>query len=86
MLKHAEVIIDRNRRWDRSRGLMPQPSYLTCVEASKVEVDLCRMWGIQVLTVFAFTSNNWLRPRVEVDFLMRLLENTLKDEVAFMSR
>nr|KAJ0207948.1 hypothetical protein LSAT_V11C500274600 [Lactuca sativa] len=84
MLKHVEFIIDGNRRWDRSRGLMPQPSYLTCVGALKVEVDLCCKWGIQVLTVFAFSSNNWLRPKVEVDFLMRLLENTLKDEVASM--
>ncbi|CAH1412023.1 unnamed protein product [Lactuca virosa] len=86
MSKHVAVIIGGNRRWDRSRGLMPQVGYLTGAGALKVVVDMCRKWGIQVLTVFAFSSDNWLRPKVEVDFLMRLLENTLKDEVASMSR
>ncbi|CAI9297008.1 unnamed protein product [Lactuca saligna] len=65
---------------------MPQAGYLTSVGALKFVVDMCRKWGIQVLTFFAFSSDNWLRPKVEVDFLMRLLENTLKDEVASMSR
>ncbi|CAH1418642.1 unnamed protein product [Lactuca virosa] len=86
MPKHVAVIMDGNRRWARSRGLMPQAGYLAGAGALKVVVDLCRKWGIQVLTVFAFSSDNWLRPKVEVDFLMRLLESTLKDEVASMSR
>ncbi|CAH1419138.1 unnamed protein product [Lactuca virosa] len=85
MSKHVAVIIGGNRRWDRSRRLMPQVGYLTGARTLKVVVDMCRKWGIQVLTVFAFSSDNWLRPKVEVDFLMRLLENTLKDEVASMS-
>ncbi|KAL4587257.1 hypothetical protein LXL04_000125 [Taraxacum kok-saghyz] len=86
MPKHVAVIMDGNRRWARSRGLMPQAGYLAGAGALKVVVDLCRNWGIHVLTVFAFSSDNWLRPRVEVDFLMGLLESTLKDEVASMSR
>ncbi|CAH1416632.1 unnamed protein product [Lactuca virosa] len=73
MSKHVAVINDGNRRWARSRGLMPQAGYLIDAGALKFVVDLCRKWRIQVLTV-------------EVDFLMRLLENTLKDEVASMSR
>nr|KAJ0215409.1 hypothetical protein LSAT_V11C300141970 [Lactuca sativa] len=87
MSKHVVVIIDGNRRWARSRGLMPLAGYLTNAGALKFVVDLYRKWGIQVLTVFTFSSVNWLRPKVfEVDFLMRLLGNTLKDEVSSMSR
>lgn len=64
MPKHVAVIMDGNRRWARSRGLVPQAGYLAGAGALKVVVDLCRKWGIHVLTVFAFSSDNWLRPKV----------------------
>ncbi|KAI3667016.1 hypothetical protein L6452_42058 [Arctium lappa] len=86
MPKHVAVVMDGNRRWARSRGLMPEAGYLAGAAALKAVVDLCSKWGIQILTVFAFSSDNWLRPKVEVDFLMKLLETALKDEVAYTLR
>ncbi|KAI3678957.1 hypothetical protein L6452_38261 [Arctium lappa] len=86
MPKHVAVVMDGNRRWARSQGLMHAAGYLAGVGALKAVVDLCSKWGIQILTVFAFSSDNWLRPKVEVDFLMKLLETVLKDEVAYMLR
>ncbi|XP_024975553.1 dehydrodolichyl diphosphate synthase 2-like [Cynara cardunculus var. scolymus] len=84
--KHVAVVMDGNRRWARLRGLMPEAGYLAGAGALKAVVNLCSKWGIQTLTVFAFSSDNWLRPKVEVDFLMKLLETALKDEVAYMLR
>ncbi|KAI3788531.1 hypothetical protein L2E82_01300 [Cichorium intybus] len=86
MPKHMAIIMDGNRRWARSRRLMPQAGYLAGARALKKVMELCSKWGIQVLTVFAFSSENWLRPKIEVDLLMGLLANKLKDEIDYMGR
>ncbi|CAH1418643.1 unnamed protein product [Lactuca virosa] len=86
MPKHVAIIMDGNRRWARSQRLMPQAGYLAGARALKLVVDLCRKWGIQVLTVFAFSSDNWLRPRTEVDLIMALIGDKIKDEIAYMDR
>ncbi|KAJ0808886.1 putative decaprenyl diphosphate synthase, di-trans-poly-cis-decaprenylcistransferase [Helianthus annuus] len=86
MPNHVAVIMDGNRRWARSRGLMPEAGYLAGARSLKLFVNLCCNWGIRIVTVFAFSSDNWLRPKAEVDFLMRLLESALKDEIAYMLR
>ncbi|KAI3474731.1 hypothetical protein Pfo_029916 [Paulownia fortunei] len=71
MPRHVAVIMDGNRRWARMRGL-----------AGRVGVvELCCKLGIRVLTVFAFSSDNWFRPKVETDFLMGLFERGLRDEI-----
>ncbi|XP_023743593.1 dehydrodolichyl diphosphate synthase 2 [Lactuca sativa] len=86
MPNHVAIIMDGNRRWARSQRLMPQAGYLAGARALKLVVDLCRKWGIQVLTVFAFSSDNWLRPKTEVDLIMGLIGDKIKDEIAYMER
>ncbi|CAI9287491.1 unnamed protein product [Lactuca saligna] len=86
MPKHVAIIMDGNRRWARSQRLMPQAGYLAGAAALKSVVDLCRKWGIEVLTVFAFSSDNWLRPKIEVDLIMGLIGDKIKDEIAYMDR
>ncbi|KAL7265540.1 hypothetical protein ACSBR1_003340 [Camellia fascicularis] len=81
MPDHVAVIMDGNRRWARMRGLPSGSGYEAGVRALRVLVKLCCRWGIRVLTVFAFSSDNWFRPKVEVDFLMNLLERGMNDEV-----
>ncbi|KAG5550519.1 hypothetical protein RHGRI_015478 [Rhododendron griersonianum] len=81
MPEHVAVIMDGNRRWARTRGLPAVAGYEAGLRALKGMVQLCCRWGIRVLTVFAFSSDNWLRPKVEVGFLMRLLERGMKGEV-----
>ncbi|KAL1348920.1 hypothetical protein AAHE18_07G115200 [Arachis hypogaea] len=81
MPKHVAVIMDGNRRWAKTRGLFPWAGHQAGVEALKEVVRLCRSWGIKVLSVFAFSSENWIRPKVEVDFLMSLFEKTINSEI-----
>ncbi|KAI8556969.1 hypothetical protein RHMOL_Rhmol05G0297700 [Rhododendron molle] len=71
MPEHVAVIMDGNRRWARTRGLPAVAGYEAGLRALKEMVELCCRWRIRVLTVFAFSSDNWLRPKVEVGFLMR---------------
>uniref|UniRef100_A0A5B7C6C1 Putative Undecaprenyl pyrophosphate synthetase family protein n=1 Tax=Davidia involucrata TaxID=16924 RepID=A0A5B7C6C1_DAVIN len=80
MPKHVAVIMDGNRRWARMRELPVWSGYEAGIRALRVLVELCCRWGIRVLTVFAFSSDNWFRPKVEVDFLMSLFEKGTKDE------
>lgn len=80
MPRHVAVIMDGNRRWAHLRGLPVGSGYEAGVKSLKTLVELCCKWGIRVLTVFAFSSDNWFRPEVEVEFLMSLLESGVKEE------
>lgn len=64
MPEHVAVIMDGNRRWARMRGLPSGSGYEAGFRAFRVLVELCSKWGIRVLTVFAFSSDNWVRPKV----------------------
>lgn len=64
MPEHVAVIMDGNRRWARMRGLPSGSGYEAGIGAFRVLVELCCKWGIRVLTVFAFSSDNWVRPKV----------------------
>ncbi|GFP94369.1 dehydrodolichyl diphosphate synthase 2 [Phtheirospermum japonicum] len=81
MPRHVAVIMDGNRRWARMKGLSVGLGYEAGVRALRRIVDLCCDWGIRVLTVFAFSSDNWFRPKVETDFLMGLFDRGLRDEL-----
>lgn len=72
MPKHVAVIMDGNGRWARQRGLPPGAGHQAGVESLKALVELCRRWEIRVLTVFAFSYDNWIRPKVsEVNCLIK---------------
>ncbi|CAA7032293.1 unnamed protein product [Microthlaspi erraticum] len=86
MPKHVAVIMDGNGRWAKSRGLQPWDGHRAGVEALREIVELCGKWGIQVLTVFAFSTDNWIRPRIEIDFLLSLFERTLKSELQTLAK
>ncbi|XP_010443627.1 PREDICTED: dehydrodolichyl diphosphate synthase 2 [Camelina sativa] len=80
MPKHVAIIMDGNGRWAKNQGLQPWDGHRAGVEALKEIVELSGRWGIQVLTVFAFSTDNWIRPRIEIDFLFSLFERSLKSE------
>lgn len=84
--KHVAVIMDGNGRWAASRGLPASAGHVAGYRALKLMVQLSCKWGIRVLTVFAFSSENWLRPKPEVDFLMTLFENVIKDNLGDLLR
>ena len=73
--KHVAIILDGNGRWAKSKGL---PRNAGHVQGARVVEDMCEItynMGIQYFTVYAFSTENWSRPKDEVDALMNLLRN-----------
>ena len=80
-LKHIAVIMDGNRRWAKEKNLPSAMGHKKGVDALKTVLRACNDFGIQYLTVYAFSTENWNRKPEEVNFLMDLLGNTLKNEL-----
>jgi undecaprenyl diphosphate synthase len=79
--RHVAIIMDGNGRWARSRGLSRLAGHSRGVEALRRTVAAAVELGLEYLTVFAFSSENWERPAAEVDGLMGLLRRYLRGEV-----
>ncbi len=75
---HVAIIMDGNGRWARKRGLPRIKGHEQGAESVRAVIRACRQWGVHYLTLYAFSSENWVRPRDEVSGLMRLLEHFLK--------
>lgn len=79
--RHIAIVMDGNGRWAKKRFLPRLAGHKQGVEALRRCVRLCIARGVQVLTVFAFSSENWSRPEEEVSGLMNLLAGALAREV-----
>jgi len=79
--RHVAVIMDGNGRWASVRGKPRFEGHVAGVQSVKAVVQACLEKNIPVLSLFAFSSENWSRPAEEVDFLMSLLSETLRKEV-----
>jgi undecaprenyl diphosphate synthase len=77
---HIGIIMDGNGRWALARGLPRVAGYGAGVEAASRVVEAAPAAGVGILTLFAFSSDNWRRPREEVEALMRLLADYLQKE------
>lgn len=80
--RHVAIIMDGNNRWAKQRGLRGVEGHKEGAKAVKNAVENCAKAGVEVLTVYAFSSENWRRPQEEVDALMRLFLQSLAEEVA----
>jgi undecaprenyl diphosphate synthase len=78
--RHLAVIMDGNGRWAKSKGWRRVRGHEEGAESVRVVVRACRKLGIQALTLYAFSEENWARPKTEVEALMRLLGRFLKSE------
>ena len=76
---HIGVIMDGNGRWAKRRGLPRSAGHQAGAETLKRIVTECNKMGIKYITVYAFSTENWKRPKDEVDFLMNLLMSYLLD-------
>ena len=76
---HIGVIMDGNGRWAKKRGLPRSAGHQAGADTLKKIVTECNKMGIKYITVYAFSTENWKRPKEEVDFLMNLLMNYLLD-------
>jgi undecaprenyl diphosphate synthase len=86
-VKHLAIIMDGNRRWAKDKGLPSIRGHQAGYEALKRIGTACMDRGIKILTVFAFSTENWKRTEEEVGYLMDLLEKGLRDELSlFMEK
>lgn len=79
-LKHVAIIMDGNNRWAKQRGMMSARGHKAGVERIRYVLSACTAHGIDIITLFAFSSENWSRPPKEVEALMGLFLSYLKRE------
>jgi undecaprenyl diphosphate synthase len=82
--KHVAVIMDGNGRWAQRQGQPRFMGHRRGVDTLKELLRCCKDWGIEALTAYAFSTENWGRPLTEVDFLMTLFERVLRRELKEM--
>jgi len=84
--RHIAIIMDGNGRWAEKHTLGRISGHRRGAKSVKLTVKACREMGIQYLTLYAFSVENWLRPREEVDALMELLGEYLRSEIQEMMK
>lgn len=84
--KHLAIIMDGNGRWAKKKGFLRAIGHENGAKAVRTTVETCAKLGIENLTLYAFSSENWNRPKLEVDTLMKLLVKSLKKELATLTK
>ncbi len=84
--KHISIIMDGNGRWAKQKGLLRAFGHEEGTKAVRDVVEGCAEIGVENLTLYAFSTENWSRPKREVDTLMRLLVSSLKKEIKTLSK
>jgi undecaprenyl diphosphate synthase len=84
--QHIAVIMDGNGRWAKKRHLPRVAGHRAGVQSARTVIETCARLNISVLTLYAFSMENWRRPKAEIDFLMRLLRDYLRRELPVIQR
>jgi undecaprenyl diphosphate synthase len=84
--KHIAIIMDGNGRWAKQQGQMRMIGHEYGVKSVKEIAEACASLGVQYVTLYAFSTENWNRPKDEVDALMTLLVHTLKSELETLNK
>jgi undecaprenyl diphosphate synthase len=84
--KHISIIMDGNGRWAKQQGLMRALGHEQGTKAVRDVVEGCAEIGVENLTLYAFSTENWNRPKFEVDTLMKLLVSSLKKEIKTLTK
>lgn len=79
--RHVAIIMDGNGRWAKGQGLKRVLGHKKGVESVRQTVEASVELGIEALTLYAFSTENWKRPKIEIDTLMSILVNSLKKEI-----
>lgn len=85
-LTHVGIIMDGNGRWARSRGLKRIEGHKAAEKAIHDAVEYCGEKGVKYLTLYAFSTENWKRPKAEVIFIMTLLKSFIKRNIDNLDR
>ena len=84
MPRHIAIVMDGNGRWAKSQGKSRSAGHEEGARTLKRIVRAASDMGVEVLTVYAFSTENWKRPKLEVDFLLKLFDSFLEKELAEM--
>jgi len=84
--QHVAVIMDGNGRWAKKQGLMRVRGHEKGAQAVRDTVETCAELGVKNLTLYAFSTENWKRPKLEVDTLMKLLVSSLRKELPTLQK
>lgn len=84
--RHVAIIMDGNGRWAKQRGLPRIEGHRKGTDSVRASVEAAGETGVEFLTLYAFSVENWSRPKAEVDTLMRLLQQFLRDEIAELNK
>jgi|SRR6218665_1277051 len=84
--KHLAIIMDGNGRWAKQKGFLRAFGHENGTKSVRVTVETCAKLGIENLTLYAFSTENWNRPKIEVDTLMKLLVSSLKNELKTLEK
>jgi undecaprenyl diphosphate synthase len=84
--RHVAVIMDGNGRWAQRRHLPRIAGHRAGVQSARTVIETCARLKIPALTLYAFSMENWRRPKAEIDFLMRLLREYLRRELPVIHR
>jgi undecaprenyl diphosphate synthase len=80
--RHVAIIMDGNGRWAAARGLPRSAGHKVGIEAVRRTVKAASEFGIEYLSIYAFSTENWSRPKIEVTFLLELLRRFISQDVA----
>ncbi len=83
---HIAIVMDGNGRWAKKRGLPRQAGHKVGAEAFRTIANYAKSIGLKYLTVYAFSTENWKRPEEEVNAIMELLENYLREAIRDMEK
>lgn len=78
---HVAIIMDGNGRWAKERGFERYIGHKLGVESVREIIGISKKYGINYLTLYTFSRENWKRPKKEINFLFELLKNTLEEEM-----
>ena len=84
--RHIAIILDGNGRWAKKRGLPRTAGHAAGSENFRKIATYCKNIGVEYLTVYAFSTENWKRPQDEVKTIMKLLDRYLKEAISTMER
>ncbi len=79
--KHLAIIMDGNGRWAKQQGFLRSIGHENGTKSVRITIENCAKLGIENLTLYAFSTENWNRPKLEVETLMRLLMKSLQKEL-----
>ncbi len=84
--RHIAIIMDGNGRWAKKRGLPRRAGHAAGAETFRTIANYCRSIGVEYLTVYAFSTENWKRSQEEISGIMELLKRYLKEAIADMEK